>query len=362
MKSKHIQQLLRILLMAAGAGAGIALAFLCVQVHRMTNLGSALDFGRLVMLYGGMALLGVLLGHILAPRVIRWCSDAIAAVEQHMDTLSLAQLTAMSLGLISGLLIAALLSQVLSFLGDSIFTLASSAVLYVVLGVTGLSIGKRRTEDIAALMDRLPTLRDRRHARHAQGVRPKVLDCSVLIDGRVEAVRKAGFIEGELLLPACVLEELHRMADAADEAKRLRGRRGLEVAERLQATLRDESGDQLPPQEWEVQLTALAREANAVLLTSDASLAKAAKLAGVAVMNINDLACALRSTAAAGDVLTVKLTKEGREPGQGVGYLDDGTMLVVVGGREHVGEIVEVTVTSVLQTSAGRMVFAKMND
>lgn len=364
MKSKHIRQLLRLLLIGAGAGAGAALAFLCVQVHRMTTMG-AMSFSTLAGLYAGMGALGALLAYLVAPKAVDWCCEMMNAVERHMDDLSTAQMAAMTAGLITGLLIAALLSQVLSFLGDSIFTLAACAALYVVLGATGLSIGKRRTEDFADILNSKTTRRERREMKRHETGPVKVLDSSALIDGRIEAVRRAGFLEGELVLPDFVLEELHHLADSADEAKRLRGRRGLEAAERLKAdpaaSLRVEAGENEPAQEADVRLLALVRDMGAALVTVDFNLSRAARVAGLTVLNLNDLVCALRPVTAAGDVLSVRVTREGREAGQGVGYLEDGTMLVIEGGRSHVGRTAEVTVTSVLQTSAGRMVFARLN-
>lgn len=361
MKSKHIQTLLRILLLGVGAGAGAALAFLCVQVHRMTS-GAGINFGVLLLLYVSMCAAGMLAGHLLAPRAIRWFDESTAAVERYMDELSTAQLAAMAAGLITGLLIAALLSQVLAFLGDSIFTLAASATLYVVLGVTGLSVGKRRTEDFAAFMNRSQPRRQRAQADAAQ---TRLLDTSALIDGRVEAVLKTGFLGVGAAIPDFVLEELKRLADAADETKRVRGRRGLEVAERLKAdeglALRVLDTEPSGEADADLRLMTLARDTGAALVTNDFNLSRAARLSGLTVLNLNDLACALRPVTAAGDVLSVRIAKEGREAGQGVGYLDDGTMLVVEGGRAHVGQTVMVTVTSVLQTSAGRMVFAKLN-
>ncbi|MBQ8202141.1 MAG: TRAM domain-containing protein [Clostridia bacterium] len=370
MKSKQIQRILWFLMLCLGAGAGVALAFLCVQVHRMTNASGALNLGTLVLLYGGMGALGALMGHLLSPRLITWCSEAVAALEKHMDTLSLAQLAAMCTGLITGFLIAALLTQVLDFLGDSIFTLAFSAMLYVVLGVMGLTIGKRRTEDFAALLSHLPVMRERRSTRRtnagADNPGLKVLDGAVMTDGRLEAVCRTGFVEGELLLPDFVLEELRQMAESADATRRVRGRRGLAALEHLQADehirLRVEHTDRLPLQETDVRLLSVVRDMNASLLTSDLGVSKMARAAGLPVLNLNDLACALRTVTAAGDVLAVRITKEGREAGQGVGYLEDGTMIVIEGGSSLIGETAEVTVSSVLQTNAGRMVFARVND
>ncbi len=365
MRSKNFQRLLRILVMGAGAGAGVALAFTCVQVYRMTT-ALTMPLGMLIVLYGGMGALGMLTGWLVAPRVIGWCGEFMETMEKQMDALSTAQLASMMAGLITGLLIAALLTQVLEFLGDSIFTLAASAVLYVVLGATGLTVGKRRTEDFSEMLSSKRPRGEKRSHQQADGAMAKVLDSSVLIDGRIEAVLKTGFLEGELIVPDFVLEELRGLADSSDETKRIRGRRGLDVAERLQADaavrLRVEDTGDLSAQDADVRLMTLAREMGATLLTGDMNLNRAARVIGMRVLNLNDLAMALRQVTAAGDALVVRVSKEGREAGQGVGYLEDGTMIVVEGGRAFVGHPVSVTVTSVLQTSAGRMVFARLND
>lgn len=363
MKSKQIQRLLHILMMGAGAGAGAALAFACVWVYRMTT-ANTIPLGLLIVLYGGMGAAGMLLGWLAAPRAIRLCGEFADSLEQQMEALSGAQLASMTTGLITGLLIAALLTQVLEFLGDSVFTLAASATLYVVLAVLGLTVGKRRTADFAELLHGRRQGSEKR-AQAAVGGTAKVLDSSVLIDGRIEAVLKTGFLEGEVVVPDFVLAELRGLTDSADEAKRIRGRRGLDVAERLQADasvrFRVENTGNLSAQDADVRLMTLAREMGATLLTGDMNLNRAARVIGMRVLNLNDLAMALRQVTAAGDVLAVRVSKEGREAGQGVGYLEDGTMIVVEGGRAFVGHTVSVTVTSVLQTSAGRMVFAKMN-
>jgi uncharacterized protein YacL len=248
---------------------------------------------------------------------------------------------------------ASLLTQILHFLGESIFTMSVSAILYVVLGVLGLTIGAHRAEDMASLMAE-------GRVRKNSGTAMKLLDASALMDGRIAAVCRTGVIEGEIATADFILAELQEMAASPDAAKRLRGQRGLDTVKAL-PNLHIESTDGPAPAETDVALMALAREKHATLLTADSLMHKAARVAGVSVVNLNDLAMALRTVTAAGDVLTVRLSKTGKEPHQGVGYLDDGTMLVVEGGSEHIGDTVAVTVTSVLQTSAGRMAFAKLN-
>lgn len=357
MKSKVFRQLLRVLLYAAGAGAGSVLAFLCVQVHGMTS-DEPLSLWLLVLLYGGMGALGMLAAHLTAPKIVAWWTEMMSALEKRTEALTTTQLVSMTIWLLGGLLIASLLTQILHFLGESIFTMAVSAILYVVMGVLGLTIGAHRAEDMAALMAQGRVSK----ADRKSGV--KVLDASVLMDGRIAAVVRTGVLEGTLLTADFILCELTEAAQSPDTAKRLRAQRGLDTAKALQAgpaPLQVESNDGPAPIESDVALMTLVREKGATLLTADAMMHKAARVAGLPVINLNDLAVALRTVTSAGDVLSVRLTKEGKEAGQGVGYLEDGTMLVVESGSAQIGHTVDVTVTSVLQTSAGRMAFARLN-
>ncbi len=352
MRSKVFRQLLRVLLYAAGAGAGLAVAFLCVQVHAMTN-DEPLALWLLILLYVGMGAAGMLAAHLTAPRLVAWWADMMSALEKRLEGLTTTQLVSMVIWLMGGLLVASLLTQILHFLGDSIFTMSVSAILYVVLGVLGLTIGAHRAEDMASLLE---NGRLRKPGRKTW----KVLDASVLMDGRIAGVARTGVIEGELLTADFVLAELQEIAASPDSAKRLRAQRGLDTAKVMQ--LRIEPTDGPAPIESDVALMTLVREKSATLITADSMMHKAARVAGIPVINLNDLAMALRTVTSAGDVLRVRLTKEGKEPGQGVGFLEDGAMLVVEGGSGSIGRTVEVTVTSVLQTSAGRMAFARLNE
>ena len=364
MRSKVIQRIMHFLIICVGAGAGAAIAYLCVQVQKIT-LAWDMQLWHLITLYVVMCLLGALLGHLAARPVIRWFGEQLGRVERLMDTLSTAQKAAMVVGVIMGFLVAALLSQILHFLGESILTLAISAALYVVCGVAGLSIGVRCTDDFSVLLNTRTSRRDRRETPQTENPSAKVLDSSALIDGRIRAVRKAGFLEGEMVIPAFVLDELRHLADSPDAMRRERGKRGLDAAEQLknESGVRVYLGDGYSDEpDADVRLLMLVRDMNGALVSSDHNLTRAARVAGLRVLNLNDLTCALRTVTAAGDVLSVRVTKEGREAGQGVGYLEDGTMIVVEGGRERVGDTVNVTVTSVLQTSAGRMVFARINE
>jgi len=191
----------------------------------------------------------------------------------------------------------------------------------------------------------------------------KVLDTSCIIDGRIETLLETGFLEGQIIIPQFVLQELQQVADASRDQKRVRGRRGLEILNRIRTAYPDRI--LINPADYEdintvdAKLVRFAQEINAALLTNDYNLSKVASVQKVQVLNVNDLVHAVRPTYLPGDNLDLKVLKEGKEPSQGIGYLDDGTMVVVEEGSGYVGGEVRVVVTSALQTTAGRMIFAK---
>jgi uncharacterized protein YacL len=194
----------------------------------------------------------------------------------------------------------------------------------------------------------------------------KILDTSCIIDGRIEGLMETGFLEGQILIPQFVLLELQAVADAANDQKRTRGRRGLDILNRLRDSYPDriviDSADYEESSTVDAKLVKLAQEMNATLLTNDYNLNKVASVQQVKVLNINDLAQSIRPAYLPGDGIEIKILKEGKEPSQGVGYLNDGTMVVVEDGRSHIGEALDVVVTGALQTSAGRMIFAKLSN
>ncbi len=195
---------------------------------------------------------------------------------------------------------------------------------------------------------------------------PKLLDTSVIIDGRVADICETGFLEGTLIIPQFVLRELQQIADSSDPIKRNRGRRGLDILQRIQRSMEVHVKifDQDFPKIRDVdsKLVALGKQLAAKILTNDFNLNKVAELQGVPVLNINQLANAVRPVVLPGELMNVHILKEGKEYGQGVAYLDDGTMVVVDSARKYVGRHVDVAVTSVLQTTAGRMIFTRLKD
>ena len=261
-------------------------------------------------------------------------------------------------GLFAGAVLAALLMQPLRLLPGGWAVSFFALILYAALMALGWHLGGRQDgggKEAPANME---------GAAAAGDPCPKILDTSVIIDGRVLDICRAGFLEGEIVIPDFVLVELRHIADSADALRRNRGRRGLDILNKIQEDLnlpvRIEEMDYDDVPEVDVKLLRLARDLNGAVLTNDYNLNKVAGVTGVKVLNINELAGALRPVVLPGEEMTVHIVREGKEAGQGVAYLDDGTMVVIENGRRRVGETIGVEVTTVLQTSAGRMIFSRV--
>lgn len=366
LRSKAVQRLLRWLVALLGAGLGAALLLGAGEVLRLVHSEWQPSFATLLIAYVGTAVFFGGVFYLLGQRIIELCVAGGSDLEKRLDRMPFAQVLSTTGGLIAGLMIAALVSQIFNFMGQSLFTTVLSTIVYVVLGVTGLTVGKKRAGDLSALLERVPGKLTRRHRKSEEEprLRPKLLDTSLLIDGRIQGVCRAGFVEGEMVVPAFVMAELMHIADAADPVKRSRGRRGLDMLEQLKADgklhLRLDETDYDDLNGTDVKLLRLAQELDAIIITGDSSLQKAAAVAGISAWNLNELASALRTAVVQGQELTVQIVKEGKEPGQGIAYLADGTMMVVDGGGRLLGESTAVVVGNVVQTSAGRMIFAKV--
>lgn len=262
-------------------------------------------------------------------------------------------------GMIVGLLIAALLLPLLTKLGWPGWFAAAAAVLMLAYG--GFRVGLANSAQVHMI---LASRRESPAANEESTYEEhKILDTSVIIDGRIADICKTGFIEGTLVIPEFVLEELQHIADSSDLLKRNRGRRGLDILNKIQKELDVKvliyEGDFEEISEVDSKLVRLAKALHGKVITNDFNLNKVCELQGVSVLNINDLANAVKPVVLPGEEILVQVIKDGKEHGQGVAYLDDGTMIVVEGGRDYIGATIEVLVTSVLQTSAGRMIFAK---
>jgi uncharacterized protein YacL len=310
------------------------------------------------------ALLMLLFNHWLIRHVLRWLKRG----EESLVKIPAVDLMFGGLGLIVGLLVAFLM--VLSVSSIPILGQVLPILLTVILGYLGFRVGYKKRDEIVGLFSSSKAIREAARETREKGRKEqtprfehKILDTSVIIDGRIADICRTGFLEGTLVIPSFVLEELRHIADSSDILKRNRGRRGLDILNQIQKELHvrvliyEKDFDDI--QEVDSKLIKLAKLLNGKVVTNDFNLNKVCELQGVPVLNINDLANAVKPVVLPGEELTVQVIKDGKEHGQGVAYLDDGTMIVVEGGKDYIGNHIDVLVTSVLQTSAGRMIFAK---
>ena len=340
----------------AGAGIGFySVDLLPDQIlSQVTNLEG---LGTVTAVFGG--LIGTGLGLVTQTSYRR--------LERQIKELPPDLLLTRAVGLVLGLLIANLMLAPLFLLpipSEFGFIKPLTAVMGSVLfAVSGMNLADTHGRSLLRLIS--PNTLE--STLVAEGTlkpsKTKVLDTSCIIDGRIESILATGFLEGQLLVPQFVLRELQQVADAANDQKRSRGRRGLDVLNRLREAypnrLLINAEDYEDISTVDAKLVKLAQELNAILLTNDYNLNKVASFQEVEVLNINDLAQAIRPTYLPGDEMDLKILKEGKDPSQGVGYLNDGTMVVVEEGRDYLGEELAVVVTGALQTSAGRMIFAR---
>lgn len=307
-------------------------------------------------------IVGAIIGFALAPLPIRNVQVALASM-------SMKELGGLSVGALLGLVAGALASIPLGRLPApmSQFLPAAALLFFLYLGiVTFVKRPNELSDWLRSLRPAVTAISEPLSAETPQLDTVILLDTSVIIDGRITDISKTGFINAQLLVPNFVLLELQHIADSPDPIRRKRGRRGLEVLN----VLREDCPipfditdmDVSEVREVDSKLVALARHLSCPVMTNDYNLNRVAGLQGVTVLNINDLANAVKAAYLPGEELGVKVIQEGREHGQGVGYLDDGTMVVVEDGRRYMNALLNVVVTKVLQTSAGRMIFAKIPD
>jgi len=308
------------------------------------------------------AVVGGLVGYLVAPFFVKKLWQFTFWGEARLNKMPVNDILAGSLGLAIGLIIANLLGSAflpIPFVGTYI-----PVIISIVFGYLGISVAIRKRDELFGLFTHVPWIsKEKQKDRPASGGQYKILDTSVIIDGRIADICQCGFIEGILLIPGFVLEELQHIADSSDVLKRNRGRRGLDILNRIQKELgmyvKIDNRDFEDIAEVDSKLVKLGQVIQGKIITNDYNLNKVAELQGVPVLNINELANAVKPVVLPGEEMVVHVVKDGKELGQGVAYLDDGTMIVVDGGKRHIGETIGVLVTSVLQTAAGRMIFAK---
>ena len=312
------------------------------------------------------SIVGAVLGLIIGPRIIAKIEQLMSRFISSLNRTSPHELIIGAIGLVVGLLIGILatipIPSHIPIVGEYV-----PLIVTLSMGYVAMAVALKKKEELLYLFNVFPRSVDRHTGRERRIFGPKVpskiLDTSVIIDGRIADICRSQFLEGTLIVPAFVLEELQHIADSSDVLKRNRGRRGLDILNKMQkepgVTVKIDDRDFDDASEVDTKLVRLAKALGGKVVTNDYNLNKVAELQGISVLNINELANAVKPIVLPGEEMVVHVIKDGKEQGQGVAYLDDGTMIVVDGGRKYIGENIGVMVTSVLQTAAGRMIFAK---
>ena len=354
-----LKKILSVVITLIGIALGLTLFFF---LKNATDIFPSGVVATTVLAISTIIVFGIIFS-LLAPIFIHIGLSITAKIEKEFSQFKTVDILTSSLGGIIGLIIAYFIGTIVQKI--PVVGVPISAFFYIFMLYLGIKISLKRKEDILSLFvpSNWSTTKNKDQSMIAETVRPKILDTSVIIDGRIADIAKTGFIEGKLIVPSFVLEELRHIADSSDDLKRTKGRRGLDILNSMQAELKLQfeitEKDFDTVKEVDMKLLKLAEELGGIVLTNDFNLNKVAKFQGVKVLNINELSNAVKPIFLPGEVLDVTVIKEGKEMNQGVAYLEDGTMIVVEGAKKMVGMQKTVIVTSVLQTAAGRMIFAK---
>lgn len=356
-----LYKIVRVIISLVGMGLGFEASYLSIAVLGLQELiNLKLNSITTVIIYVFGAIIGGIIFFILSPKLIKWGKDFETWLEAALQKSPIYDILIGAFGLIVGLILANLISAPiyqLPIIGKII-----PIVLSIFFGYLGISISIKKKDEFMNLFTIVKKMGQQKAQKIEVNETPKILDTSVIIDGRIFDICKTGFVEGPLIIPNFVLEELRHIADSSDSLKRNRGRRGLDILNKIQKELDlkvqiiDKDVDAT---EVDTKLLRLAKIMNGKVITNDYNLNKVAEFQGVPVLNINELSNAVKPVVLPGEEMVVQVIKDGKESGQGIAYLDDGTMIVVDGGKKHIGDTLEVLVTSVLQTAAGRMIFAK---
>ena len=360
-----MRKFLRILVALVGVGIGCGLVALIIYTMRFPGYAYVMRYTTnsvaLVAIYVVVGILFGLIFYSISTAIIGGIGVFFHKIETKLTEMPALDILFGVLGLMIGLVLAFLLSLIIGMLKVPILPQILTLTAYILCGYYGAHIGITRRSE---LLEGASARNERLAAGTRGGADAKVLDTSVIIDGRIFDICKTGFLEGQLVIPAFVLKELRYIADSGDPLKRGRGRRGLDIIKDMQNELTQqvviEERDYDDTTEVDVKLLRLALEIGGTLVTNDYNLNKVAAVQNMRVLNIHDLANAVKPILLPGEELSLQIVKEGKELGQGIGYLQDGTMVIVENGKKRIGEVCELVVTSALQTSAGRMIFAKL--
>ena len=332
------------------------------------NLETELSMVENIFITVVFALIFAIIFYKLFPLFRRGGMKAAGNLESDLKDTSLNDILSTIAGLIMGLFVAYLISRgIYTSIEIPVVNIIINILTYLILGALGVFVVNSKAKEFGSLLltARRGSSQSGRSGRQKNDATPKIFDTSVIIDGRIADILETGFIEGPIIIPEFVLVELRHIADSSDSLKRQRGRRGLDILNEIQEeygveiynTASEKVLDEIP--EVDVKLLKLAQIMNGKVVTNDFNLNKVAAIKGIPVLNINELANTLKPVVLPGEEMILTLVKEGKESGQAVAYLDDGTMIVIEEGKPFIGQTIKVVVSSVLQTSAGRMIFAK---
>ncbi len=365
-----VNKIVRWIFALLGGVSGVLLFYNGAQFYD----GIASNFWYMALGYSVSLIIGGLIFFLVSPLIITFGTRAANWIERELSKVPTRDIVFGSLGLVVGLIIAYIISRLLINIPIPFIGTVLSILAAIFLGYLGVSLATKRGQDISLRNTFMGASREKDCDKEIEKIKqeshqpcPKILDTSVIIDGRIADICKTEFLEGPLIIPEFVLEELRHVADSSAALKRNRGRRGLDILNIIQKELDievkilDHGFEQAYEEnlEVDVKLLKLAQQLGGKVITNDYNLNKVAEFQGVPVLNINELANAVKPVVLPGEEMEVEVIKDGKESGQGLAYLDDGTMIVVESGRKHMGKTIDVLVTSVLQTAAGRMIFAK---
>lgn len=350
-----LKKLVTLIFIVVGASLGI---FAIPELIRLFNLNVP-EILKNAYVDGAI---GIIVFFILFYWLIDRVVNLIIKCEKSLLNINFMELIFATLGMILGLMIASMISLIFNFMGFTLLKNTVPVILAVVLGYLGFQVGLKKRDEIQSFLpERFQSSSNKRRVVD----NTKLLDTSAIIDGRILSIVECGFLDGTIIVPQGVLDELQLIADSTDGMKRDKGQRGLDILSQLQNTghpIKIVPGNK-NIKEVDQLLVAMAKESKSSVITTDFNLNKVCQVQGIKVLNVNDLSEAIKPVVAQGDQFMLNVTKAGKEENQGVGYLEDGTMVVVENGKHLINKQVNVEVQSVLQTASGRIIFTKkVND
>lgn len=364
-----MKNIIKTVLILAGVAIGPGIVAVLFEAARMISGGDlyAILLPWVVMvIFVGSGIISGLIAIIFSERMVVAIQSFTSRVEENVSRVPASTVIFGSIGLVFGLLVAFLLSWPVGNIPIVWLNVPITVIIYIVCGYLGIRIGARNASRMSNSMRGARTRRKEEKQEKPSVFGPKILDTSVIIDGRIFDILKTGIMEGTVIIPEFVLGELRHIADSADSLKRNKGRRGLDILNKIQKELdipvkiSDMDYEDVP--EVDAKLLRMAKDMGGKVITNDFNLNKVATVQGVEVFNINELSNAVKPVLLPGEEFEVRILKEGKENGQGIAYLDDGTMIVVENGRRKIGMKLPVVVTSALQTAAGRMIFVRIKE